>query len=306
MSRNRKQFIEEEIKPIKYRNCLYKMKLAQYDVEVNCTKKKEGRQLAAQKILKLMHPHIDTWGSMLRLYGSRMAESFLKMENQSEQEKIEPKSAANSSEKDATSHKSAGVEAATTSSNSASANGTASKITNQKAKPNRELLEKLKEEMRKLKKPTNSSSDASTTDQCSMENKSDKEANNAYNLGHGTLLTIQPLLLGNEEFKLSSSNFLMSTSSNSSEQKADLIAGEAGLGNDDGKIMFADSLLSNNYAENGGAGNFNKRKRKAYSDNGKNSRQCSDSENEEDDDDVDDDEEDEDSSDSGEDDSQSD
>ena len=39
MSRNQKQFIEEEIKPIKYRNCLYRMKLAQYDVEVNCTKK---------------------------------------------------------------------------------------------------------------------------------------------------------------------------------------------------------------------------------------------------------------------------
>jgi hypothetical protein len=29
------------------------MKLAQYDVEVNCTRKKEGRQLAAQKILKV-------------------------------------------------------------------------------------------------------------------------------------------------------------------------------------------------------------------------------------------------------------
>ena len=54
MSRNQKQFIEEEIKPIKYRNCLYRMKLAQYDVEVNCTKKKEGRQLAAQRILQVI------------------------------------------------------------------------------------------------------------------------------------------------------------------------------------------------------------------------------------------------------------
>jgi microprocessor complex subunit DGCR8 len=76
MSRSRKQFIEEEIKPIKYRNCLYRMKLAQYEVEVNCTKKKEGRQLAAQKILKEMHPHIQTWGSMLRLYDSKLLESF--------------------------------------------------------------------------------------------------------------------------------------------------------------------------------------------------------------------------------------
>ena len=53
LSRNRKDFIEEEIKPIKFRNCLYRMKLAQYEVEVNCTRKKEGRQLAAQKILKV-------------------------------------------------------------------------------------------------------------------------------------------------------------------------------------------------------------------------------------------------------------
>ena len=26
-----------------------------------------------------MHPHIQTWGSMLRLYGSKMAESYLKV-----------------------------------------------------------------------------------------------------------------------------------------------------------------------------------------------------------------------------------
>ena len=52
------------------------MKLAQYEVEVNCTKKKEGRQLAAQKILKEMHPHIQTWGSMLRLYDSKLLETF--------------------------------------------------------------------------------------------------------------------------------------------------------------------------------------------------------------------------------------
>ena len=66
MSRNQKQFIEEEIKPIKYRNCLYRMKLAQYEVEVNCTKKKEGRQLAAQKILKVPD-RIETKSSSLAI-----------------------------------------------------------------------------------------------------------------------------------------------------------------------------------------------------------------------------------------------
>lgn len=29
-----------------------------------------------------MHPHIETWGSILRLYGSKMSESFLKIDNQ--------------------------------------------------------------------------------------------------------------------------------------------------------------------------------------------------------------------------------
>ena len=77
MSRNHKELIEEEIKPIKYRNCLYTMKLGQYEVEVNCTKKKEGRQLAAQKILQQMHPHIRNWGSMLRLYSTKMQEAYL-------------------------------------------------------------------------------------------------------------------------------------------------------------------------------------------------------------------------------------
>ena len=77
MTRSHKNFIEETIKPIKYRNCLYRMKLGQYDVEVNCTKKKEGRQLAAQKILQQMHPHIATWGSMLRLYSNKIAEAYL-------------------------------------------------------------------------------------------------------------------------------------------------------------------------------------------------------------------------------------
>ena len=29
--------------------------------------------------VKQMHPHIETWGSILRLYGSKMAESYLKV-----------------------------------------------------------------------------------------------------------------------------------------------------------------------------------------------------------------------------------
>lgn len=146
MSRNRKQFVEEEIKPIKYRNCLYKMKIAQYEVEVNCSKKKEGRQLAAQKILKLMHPHIQTWGSILRLYGSNLEESLLLKCDKDEKENGEHKQEEN---------------------------------TQQKAKPNSELLEKLKEEMRKIKRKTLNTDEKKSQD---------------------TLLTIPPLLLGENEF----------------------------------------------------------------------------------------------------------
>lgn len=155
MSRNRQKLIEEEIRPIKYRNCLYRMKLAQYDVEVNCTKKKEGRQLAAQKILKQMHPHIVTWGSILRLYASRTDE----MRN--------------------------GEETTKTNADSIVAVGnemSANKSETNKAKPNRELLEKLREEMKKLKKADTSVSSVDTT--AVMLN---------------TLSTIPPLILGGKK-----------------------------------------------------------------------------------------------------------
>lgn len=70
-----------------------------------------------------MHPHVQTWGSILRLYGSRVAESYLKNEN----EKTEENSGDESAKEKLVPQQ-------------------------QKAKPNKELLEKLKEEMRKIKK----------------------------------------------------------------------------------------------------------------------------------------------------------
>ena len=187
MSRNQKQFIEEEIKPIKYRNCLYRMKLGQYDVEVNCTKKKEGRQLAAQKILQLMHPHITTWGSMLRLYCDKMAESYLTndLQNESDDLKDAKKSEISSDAKKGEDGQ-------------------------QKAKPNKELLDKLKQEMRKIKKPTNNS-------------------NLINSIELDTLSTIPPLILEND---LRNGNFLMSNITKDIET-------ETTKENDDGKILFS-------------------------------------------------------------------
>ena len=141
MSRDRKHLIEEEIKPIKYRNCLYKMKIAQYEVEVNCSKKKEGRQLAAQRILKQMHPHIQTWGSILRLYSSNQEDALLLKCEKDEKENEGSKNDDNAC---------------------------------QKSKPNHELLDRLKEEMRKLKRKTLNTEQTKNMD---------------------TLLTIPPLLL---------------------------------------------------------------------------------------------------------------
>lgn len=31
--------------------------------------KRVGKQLASQKILQLLHPHVKNWGSLLRMYG---------------------------------------------------------------------------------------------------------------------------------------------------------------------------------------------------------------------------------------------
>jgi len=50
-----------------------------------CRNKKDGKQRAAQAILQLIHPHIQSWGSLLRLYGSRSVKSF-KEKKQLEQE----------------------------------------------------------------------------------------------------------------------------------------------------------------------------------------------------------------------------
>ena len=40
-------------------------------VAVICKNKKDGKQLAAAKLLQQLHPHINNWGSLLRMYGNR-------------------------------------------------------------------------------------------------------------------------------------------------------------------------------------------------------------------------------------------
>lgn len=103
----------------------------------------------------------------------------------------------------------------------------------QKAKPNKELLEKLKEEMRKLiKKPQSSSETENSIDNvviAAIKNNT----NNELNLVHDSIMTIPPLYLGNNEFQLSSDAFLMN-SDNKNNQNGD----GAAKNEDDGKILF--------------------------------------------------------------------
>lgn len=201
MSRNQKEFIEEDIKPIKYRNCLYRMKLAQYDVEVNCTKKKEGRQLASQKILQQMHPHLTTWGSILRLYCTQMAEALLNNDLKSNDSELVDRNNGNTNN---------------SSNDKSKANNQNELI--QKAKPNKELLEKLKEEMRKIKKSNNTDSNQATDPKDVVKD---------------TLLTIPPLKLNNEL----GANYLMTTEAMEKKIKSD----EPLSSNSEDKILFTNS-----------------------------------------------------------------
>ena len=41
-----------------------------------CKNKKDGKQLAAAKLLQQLHPHINNWGSLLRMYGNRLVAAF--------------------------------------------------------------------------------------------------------------------------------------------------------------------------------------------------------------------------------------
>lgn len=48
----------------------YIMRVGNKEVKVWCKNKKDGKQFAAQQLLVQLHPHLKSWGSILRLYGS--------------------------------------------------------------------------------------------------------------------------------------------------------------------------------------------------------------------------------------------
>ncbi|CAG5089245.1 Similar to ZNF235: Zinc finger protein 235 (Homo sapiens) [Cotesia congregata] len=77
--------INYSVNTLKHQQNEFTMKVGKHEAKVVCRNKKEGKQQAAQAILKLLHPSIPSWGSLLRLYGSRSVKSF-KEKKQQEQE----------------------------------------------------------------------------------------------------------------------------------------------------------------------------------------------------------------------------
>ena len=49
----------------------FSMTVNEKTVEVTCKSKREGKQMASQKLLQILHPNIKSWSSLLKMYGSR-------------------------------------------------------------------------------------------------------------------------------------------------------------------------------------------------------------------------------------------
>ncbi|XP_013167918.1 PREDICTED: microprocessor complex subunit DGCR8 [Papilio xuthus] len=67
--------IHTEMKKLEYQKIELTMKVGKHSATVVCKNKKTAKQRASQSILQALHPHVRSWGSLLRLYGSRSVKS---------------------------------------------------------------------------------------------------------------------------------------------------------------------------------------------------------------------------------------
>ncbi|KPJ13315.1 Microprocessor complex subunit DGCR8 [Papilio machaon] len=67
--------IHTEMKKLEYQKIELTMKVGKHSATVICKNKKTAKQRASQSILQALHPHVRSWGSLLRLYGSRSVKS---------------------------------------------------------------------------------------------------------------------------------------------------------------------------------------------------------------------------------------
>ena len=75
----------------------YTLRVNKRQVSVICKNKKEGKQLAAQKLLQQLHPHITSWGSLLRMYGNTSLRKLqMKKEEQTKVTALQTSSSASS------------------------------------------------------------------------------------------------------------------------------------------------------------------------------------------------------------------
>lgn len=74
------QQVEMDMTALKHQRSEFRMKVGKHEAKVPCKNKREGKQKAAQAVLQMMHPHVHTWGSLLRLYGRASAKSNEKKE----------------------------------------------------------------------------------------------------------------------------------------------------------------------------------------------------------------------------------
>ncbi|KAF6723546.1 Microprocessor complex subunit DGCR8 [Oryzias melastigma] len=72
--------IKFEVIPDKNQRSEYVMTCGKHTVRGWCKNKRVGKQLASQKILQMLHPHVKNWGSLLRMYG-RESSKMVKKEN---------------------------------------------------------------------------------------------------------------------------------------------------------------------------------------------------------------------------------
>lgn len=72
--------IKFEVIPGKNQKSEYVMTCGKHTVRGWCKNKRVGKQLASQKILQMLHPHVKNWGSLLRMYG-RESNKLVKKEN---------------------------------------------------------------------------------------------------------------------------------------------------------------------------------------------------------------------------------
>ncbi|XP_050668958.1 microprocessor complex subunit DGCR8 [Leptidea sinapis] len=67
--------IAVEMKKLEFQKIQLTMKVGKHSATVVCKNKKAAKQRASQAILQSLHPHIRSWGSLLRMYGSRSIKS---------------------------------------------------------------------------------------------------------------------------------------------------------------------------------------------------------------------------------------